>query len=79
MGNNEGSQSSFRATATLASHWFSAIKPISTPAVIAICEDDYRKEPAGAAKTRPAAGDALPAIAAKAGARPNACEDFERR
>lgn len=67
------------ATATLESHWFSAIKSIATPAVIAIREDYYRNQPAIAAKIRQAAEDALPAIAAKAGARPNWREDFERR
>lgn len=67
------------ATATLEAGWFSAIKSISTPAVIAIRDDYYRAQPALAAKIRQAAEDALPAIAAKAGARPNWREDFERR
>ena len=70
---------SLYATATLESHWFSAIKSISTPAVIAIREEFYRAQPALAAKIRQAAEDALPAIAAKAGARANWREDFERR
>jgi len=67
------------ATATLEGGWFSAIKSISTPAVIAIRDDYYRAQPELAAKIRQAAEDALPAIAAKAGARPNWREDFERR
>jgi TRAP-type uncharacterized transport system substrate-binding protein len=67
------------STAILESGWFSAIKSISTPAVIAIRDNYYRAQPAIAAKIRQAAEDALPAIAAKAGARPNWREDFERR
>lgn len=67
------------ATATLESGWFSAIKSTSTPAVIGIREEYYRAQPALAAKIRQAAEDALPTIAAKAGARPNWREDFERR
>ncbi|MBB4196580.1 TRAP-type uncharacterized transport system substrate-binding protein [Rhodoblastus sphagnicola] len=67
------------ATATLESGWFSAIKSISTPAVIAIRDDYYRAQLGLAAKIRQAAEDALPAIAAKAGARPNWRDDFERR
>jgi TRAP-type uncharacterized transport system substrate-binding protein len=70
---------SLYATATLESGWFTAIKSISTPAVIAIREDYYRKESSVAAKIRQAAEDALPGIAAKAGARPNWREDFERK
>jgi TRAP-type uncharacterized transport system substrate-binding protein len=67
------------ATATLESGWFSAIKSISTPAVIAIRDDYYRANPDIAAKIRQAAEDALPAIAAKAGARPDWRQDFSRR
>jgi TRAP-type uncharacterized transport system substrate-binding protein len=67
------------STATLESGWFSAIKSISTPAVIAIRDDYYRAQPGLAGKIRQAAEDALPAIAAKAGARPNWAEDFARR
>ena len=67
------------ATATLESGWFSSIKSISTPAVIAIRDDYYRANPDTAATIRQAAEDALPAIAAKAGARPNWREDFQRR
>jgi hypothetical protein len=67
------------ATATLESGWFSAIKSISTPAVIGIREDYYRAQPAISGKIRQAAEDALPAIAAKAGARSNWREDLERR
>ena len=67
------------ATATLESGWFRAIKSISTPAVIGIREDYYRAQPALSAKIRQAAEDALPTIAAKAGARPNWREDFGLR
>ncbi len=70
---------SLYATATLESGWFSAIKTISTPAVIAIREDLYASQPNVAAKIRQAAEDALPAIAAKVGARPDWKQDFERR
>ena len=66
------------ATATLESHWFSAIKSIQTPAVIAVRDDFYRGYPAVAGKIRQAAEDALPAIAARAGARPDWAQDFER-
>ena len=66
------------ATATLESHWFSAIKSIQTPAVIAVRDDFYRSYPAVAGKIRQAAEDALPAIAARAGARPDWAQDFER-
>jgi TRAP-type uncharacterized transport system substrate-binding protein len=67
------------ATATLESGWFSAIRSISTPAVIAIREDFYRTRPAVAAKIRQAAEDASPAIAARAGARPDWRQDFDAR
>jgi TRAP-type uncharacterized transport system substrate-binding protein len=67
------------ATATLESGWFSAIKSISTPAVIAIRDDYYRAQPGLSGKIRQAAEDALPSIAAKAGARPGWAEDFSRR
>jgi TRAP-type uncharacterized transport system substrate-binding protein len=67
------------ATATLESGWFNAIKSISTPAVIAIREDYYRAQSDLAAKIRQATEDALPSIAAKAGARPDWREDFKRR
>jgi TRAP-type uncharacterized transport system substrate-binding protein len=67
------------ATATLESGWFSAIKSISTPAIIGIREDYYRAQPALSAKIRQAAEDALPTIAAKAGARPNWRENFDGR
>ncbi len=67
------------ATATLESGWFSAIKSISTPAVIAIRDDFYRKQPAVAAKIRQSAEDALPSIAVRAGARPDWKEAFDRR
>jgi hypothetical protein len=67
------------ATATIESGWFSAIKSISTPAVIAIRDDLYRSQPAVAAKIRQAAEDALPAIAVGAGARLDWKEDFDRR
>ncbi|HTV33888.1 MAG TPA: TAXI family TRAP transporter solute-binding subunit [Methylocella sp.] len=66
------------ATATLESGWFSSIKSISTPAIIAIQNDFYSKHPALAAKVRQAAEDASAAIAAKAGARPDWRQDFER-
>lgn len=67
------------STATLESGWFTAIKSISTPAVIAIRDDYYRAQPTLSAKIRQAAEDALPSIAAKAGALPNWRQDFERR
>ena len=67
------------ATATLESGWFSAIKSIATPAVIAVRDDWYKGYPAIAAKIRQGAEDALPAIAAKAGAKPEWSQDFERR
>jgi TRAP-type uncharacterized transport system substrate-binding protein len=67
------------APATIEAHWFSAIKTISTPAVIAIRDDYYRSQPAVAAKIRQAAEDALPAVAVRAGARPDWRQDFERR
>src|SRR5271166_4684219 len=66
------------ATATLESGWFSAIKSISTPAVIVIRDEFYKSKPPIAAKIRQAAEDALPAIAARAGARPDWAQDFER-
>ncbi len=67
------------AVATLESGWFSAIKSISTPAVLAIRDDYYRQNPAVAAKIRQATEDALPAIAAKAGARPAWASDFQAK
>ncbi|MGO9742537.1 MAG: TAXI family TRAP transporter solute-binding subunit [Roseiarcus sp.] len=67
------------ATATLESGWFSAIKSISTPAVLAIRDDFYQKYPVVAGKIRQAAEDALPAIAAKAGANPDWAKDFQAR
>jgi TRAP-type uncharacterized transport system substrate-binding protein len=67
------------AVATLESGWFSATKTISTPAVIAVREDFYRTYPEVTAKVRQAAEDALPAIAAKAGAKPDWAREFERR
>jgi TRAP-type uncharacterized transport system substrate-binding protein len=67
------------ATATLESGWFSAIKTISTPAVIGIREDYYKAQPQIAAKIRQAAEDALPSIASRAGARPDWRQEFERR
>lgn len=70
---------SLYATATLESGWFSAIKSISTPAVIAVRDDFYRTYPEVTAKIRQAAEDALPAIAAKAGAKPDWAKDFEQR
>lgn len=70
---------SLYATATLESGWFSAIKSISTPAVIGVRDDFYRSYPAVASKVRQAAEDALPAIAAKAGARPDWAKDFSVR
>jgi TRAP-type uncharacterized transport system substrate-binding protein len=66
------------ATATIEPGWFSAIKSISTPAVIAIRDDFYKSQPAVAAKIRQAAEDALPAIAVRAGARPDWRQDFDR-
>jgi len=70
---------SLYATATLESGWFSAIKSIATPAVIAVRDDFYRTYPEVTAKVRQGAEDALPAIAAKAGARPDWAKDFDRR
>jgi TRAP-type uncharacterized transport system substrate-binding protein len=70
---------SLYATATLESGWFSATKSISTPAVIAVRDDFYRTYPDVTAKIRQGAEDALPAIAAKAGAKPDWAKDFERR
>ena len=70
---------SLYATATLESGWFSAIKSISTPAVIAVRDDFYRTYPEVTAKIRQGAEDALPSIAAKAGARPDWAKDFEPR
>lgn len=67
------------ATATIEAHWFSTIRTISTPAVIAIRDDYYRSQPAIAAKIRQSAEDALPAIAVRSGARPDWRQDFERR
>jgi TRAP-type uncharacterized transport system substrate-binding protein len=67
------------STATLESGWFSAIKSVQTPAMIAVRDDFYRSYPAVASKVRQAAEDALPAIAARAGARPDWAQDFERR
>jgi TRAP-type uncharacterized transport system substrate-binding protein len=69
---------SLYATATLEAGWFSALKSIATPAVFAIRDDFYRNEPAVTAKIRQGAEDALPAIAARAGARPDWAQDFER-
>ncbi len=70
---------SLYATATLESGWFSSIKTISTPAVIGIRDEFYKSQSAVAAKVRQAAEDALPAIAAKSGARPDWRQEFERR
>jgi hypothetical protein len=70
---------SLYATATLEAGWFSAIKSISTTAVIAIRDDLYKSQPAVAAKIRQSAEDALPAIAIRAGARPDWSQDFDRR
>lgn len=67
------------ATATIESHWFSSIKTLATPAVIAIRDDVYTGQPEVAAKIRQAAEDALPAIAAKVGARPDWKQEFDRR
>lgn len=67
------------ATATLEAGWFSAIKSISTPAVIAIRDDFYKSQPSVAATIRQSAEDALPSIAVRAGARPDWRSDFERR
>lgn len=67
------------ATATLESGWFSAIKTIATPAIIAVREDFYAGQADVAGKIRQAAEDALPVIAAKVGARPDWKQDFERR
>jgi len=65
------------ATTTLESHWFTATRTIATPAVIAIREDFYRKQPKVAASIRQAAEDALPAIAAKVGAKPDWRKEFK--
>jgi TRAP-type uncharacterized transport system substrate-binding protein len=70
---------SLYTTATLEAGWFSAIKSISTPAVIAIRDDFYKSKSAVANKIRQAGEDALPAIAAKAGARPDWAADFAGR
>lgn len=70
---------SLYATAILESGWFSAIKSIATPAVIAVRDDFYRTYPEVTAKIRQGAEDALPAIAAKAGAKPDWATEFERR
>jgi TRAP-type uncharacterized transport system substrate-binding protein len=70
---------SLYAIATIEAHWFSAIKTISTPAVIAIRDEYYRNQPAVAAKIRQSAEDALPAIAVRAGARPDWRQEFDRR
>lgn len=67
------------ATATLESGWFSAIRSLSTPAVLAIRDEFYRSQPAVAAKMRQAAEDASPAIAVRAGARPDWRQDFDGR
>jgi hypothetical protein len=69
---------SLYSTATLQSGWFSALKSIETPAVIAVRDDFYRSYPAVAGKIRQAAEDALPEIAARAGARPDWSQDFDR-
>jgi TRAP-type uncharacterized transport system substrate-binding protein len=65
------------ATAVIEARWFSAIKTIATPAIIAIREDYYRKQPDIAAKIRQSAEDALPVIAVRSGARPDWKQDFE--
>jgi TRAP-type uncharacterized transport system substrate-binding protein len=65
-------------TATIEAHWFSAIRTISTPAVIAIRDDLYKSEAKAITKVRQAAEDALPAIAAKTGSRPDWTKDFAR-
>ncbi|WP_018409379.1 TAXI family TRAP transporter solute-binding subunit [Methylocystis rosea] len=67
------------ATATVEAGWFSAIKSISTPAVVAIRDDFYKSQPEVAAKIRQSSEDALPSIAARAGARPDWRQEFERR
>ena len=67
------------ATVTLESGWFSAIKSIATPAVLAVRDDFYRSYPDVTSKVRQAAEDALPAIAARAGARPDWAQEFETR
>lgn len=69
---------SLYATATIEAGWFSAIKSISTPAVIGIRDDFYKSQSAVAAKIRQSAEDALPAIAVRAGARPDWRQDFDR-
>ena len=69
---------SLYSTATLESGWFSALKSIETPAVLAVRDDFYQRYPAVANKIRQASEDALPAIAARAGARPDWAQDFER-
>jgi TRAP-type uncharacterized transport system substrate-binding protein len=70
---------SLYATATVEAGWFSAIKSISTPAVIAIRDDFYKTRPGVAAKIRQSSEDALPSVAARAGARPDWRQEFERR
>jgi TRAP-type uncharacterized transport system substrate-binding protein len=62
--------------ATIEARWFSAIRTISTPAVIAIRDDLYKSQPKAVAKIRQAAEDALPAISVKTGARPDWPKDF---
>jgi TRAP-type uncharacterized transport system substrate-binding protein len=62
--------------ATIEARWFSAIRTISTPAVIAIRDDLYKAESNAVSKIRQAAEDALPTIAAKTGARPDWAKDF---
>jgi TRAP-type uncharacterized transport system substrate-binding protein len=66
-------------TITLQSWVFSAVKTISTPAVVAIRDDYYRANPEIAAKIRQATEDALPSIVAKAGAQPDWRENFQSR
>ena len=70
---------SLYAVVTLESGWFSAIKSIATPAVIAVRDDFYQANPQVTAKIRQAAEDALPAIAAKAGAHPDWAKAFDQR
>ncbi|WP_036282555.1 TAXI family TRAP transporter solute-binding subunit [Methylocystis sp. ATCC 49242] len=64
--------------ATIEKRWFSALKTITSPAVIAIREDTYRNHPEIAAAIQQAAEDALPAIAVRTGASPNWRQDFYR-
>lgn len=66
------------ATATIEPGWFSGIKSIATPAVIAIRDDFYKSQPLVASKIRQSAEDAVPSIASRAGARPDWRQDFER-